>query len=433
VGNPKIILFSNSKDPINILSQMADFFYDVLPFPFSGDVKKIRGLKKIAASIIFKSSPQQSVLKKLKELRLAFPELPILIIADSPSQEEIIQAFRMGVSDFLVLPVEAGELISSLHRHTWLQKHNLKISEKPIKKHWNLLKVGYSNLMRRLRLSPPMNFSPKHIQTSLNSSLLPLPMVTGNLSNKKVISIKLLGKFKIIAKGKKEIKLKGRNSKSLLAYLILNHKKHIHREKLMNLFWPDSLPSCARNCLNVTIHNIRKAFQELDFENDVILYKDECYSFVKDHNVEIDVEQFYSNWRRGLALENTKEVEKSIDHYYKAVTYYKGDFIEDLLFEEWCELERENLKERYLVILDRLSLYAFRQGNYASTVELCNTMLKKDNCLEEIHRRLIASYRALGARDKAIRQFNKCSQTLQKELGIDPSQTTFELYEKIRK
>jgi len=102
------------------------------------------------------------------------------------------------------------------------------------------------------------------------------------------------------------------------------------------------------------------------------------------------------------------------------------------LYDEWCDAERENLKERYLVILDRLRQYFFRQGDYTSTVEFCNIMLKKDNCLEEVHRRLIASYRALGARDKAIRQFKKCVKTLKAELGIEPSRVTCELYEKMR-
>jgi DNA-binding SARP family transcriptional activator len=354
------------------------------------------------------------------------------MIADAPDQETIINAFRLGVSDFLIVPLNPGELITCLHKHTWLQRNNLKISDSPINRRWNLIKQYYYKLIRKLRLAPPIKISSKQFQTSLNSSILPLPMITGDLPNKKGLSIQMLGKFKITLNRKTEINLKGHNSKSMLAYFVYNRKKPIHREKLMSMFWPDSLPDCARNGLNVTIHNIRKNFQPLKSEKDIIIYKDECYSFHPDQNVEIDVERFNLLWRKGLALENTRDYEKSIDFFYKAVTLYKGDFIEDLLYEEWCEPERENIKERYLVILDRLSLHAFRQGSYNSTIEICNTMLQKDNCLEEIHRRVIASYRALGARDKAIKQFKKCKQMLQKELGINPSQTTLELYEKIR-
>jgi DNA-binding SARP family transcriptional activator len=411
---------------------MTGFSYEILPVSYSGDMKKLRDFKKIVANIIFDSPDQTAVLNKLKEIQLTFPELPVLMIADSPSQEEIINAFRMGVSDFLVLPIGVGELISCLNRHTWSQRNNLNISDIRLIRKWNSIKQSFYNLIRRLRLAPPIKVSSKHMQTSLNSSILPMPIMTGNLSSENGFSIQMLGRFKIMYNGKKEIRLKGQNAKSLLAYFFNHRKRPIHREKLMTMFWPDSLPESARNCLNVTIYSIRKIFQPVMGEKEIIIYKDECYSFHPDRHVEIDVEQFNLFWRKGLAYENTQNLEKSIDFYYKAVALYKGDFIEDLLYQQWSEGERENLKERYLVILDRLSLYSFRKGDYKSTVELCNIMLKKDNCLEEIHRRLIASYRALGSRDKAIKQFTKCSETLKKELGIEPSQTTRELFDKIR-
>ena len=229
--------------------------------------------KRKIASIIIKSPGQDSIFKKLKHVRSAFPELPVLIIAESPSQDEIINAFRMGVSDFLILPVDAVELIKCLHRHTWLQRNNLSISDSPIKRNWNLIKQSYHNIVRKLRLAPSIKISSKQFQTSLNSSILPLPMITGNLSNEKGLSIQMLGKFKIALNGKKELLLKGHNSKSLLAYLFYHRKNPIHREKLMSMFWPNSIPSCARNCLNVTMHNIRKTFKPFKSEKEIIIYK----------------------------------------------------------------------------------------------------------------------------------------------------------------
>ncbi len=430
--SPKIIVYSDSNDSLDILGQMTEFSYEVLPVSLPSDLKKIHDFKKIAASVIINSPDHEAVLKKLKEVQLVFPELPVIMIADAPHQEEIINAFRMGVSDFLTLPVEPGELTSCLNRHTWSYRNNLNISNSLVIRKWNSLKQEFYNLIRKLRLAPPIKVSSKQLQTSLNSSILPMPMIAGNRKDEKGLSIQMLGKFKVTFNGKKEIRLKGHNSKSLLAYFFYHRNRPIHREKLMNMFWPDSLPESARNCLNVTIYNIRKMFQTVMGDKDIIIYKDECYSFHPDHQVGIDVEEFNLFWRKGLAFENTNNLKKSIDFYYKAVALYNGDFLEDLLYEQWSEGERENLKERYLVILDRLSLYSFRKGDYNSTVALCNIMLNKDNCLEEIHRRLIASYRALGSRDKAIKQYTRCSQTLQKELGIVPSQTTRELYEKIR-
>ena len=55
-------------------------------------------------------------------------------------------------------------------------------------------------------------------------------------------------------------------------------------------------------------------------------------------------------------------------------------------------------------------------------------MLEKDDCLENVHRKLILCYYRLGRRDKAIRQYYKCSEALRKELNIEPSQSTKELF-----
>lgn len=58
-------------------------------------------------------------------------------------------------------------------------------------------------------------------------------------------------------------------------------------------------------------------------------------------------------------------------------------------------------------------------------------MLEKDDCLENIHRKLILCYYQLGRRDLAIRQYHKCVEALQKELNIEPSLSTKELFQLI--
>jgi LuxR family maltose regulon positive regulatory protein len=107
------------------------------------------------------------------------------------------------------------------------------------------------------------------------------------------------------------------------------------------------------------------------------------------------------------------------------------DFLENIMFEEWCESERDNLKETYLFILNRLSDYFFQQKSYTASVNVCRKILAKDPCIEENHPRLIICYQNLGMRDIAIRQFYLCEETLKKELSVRPSDYTRSLFQAI--
>jgi DNA-binding SARP family transcriptional activator len=59
-------------------------------------------------------------------------------------------------------------------------------------------------------------------------------------------------------------------------------------------------------------------------------------------------------------------------------------------------------------------------------------MLEKDQCLEEVHRRLMECYANQGVTDKAIRQYELCKKILRRELDTQPSESTELLFREIR-
>jgi DNA-binding SARP family transcriptional activator len=201
----------------------------------------------------------------------------------------------------------------------------------------------------------------------------------------------------------------------------------------MERFWGETSPSSARNSLNVAIHTIRKHFTKALPQQDLLIYKNECYSINTDLDIRTDVEQFAAYFQKGSIMEQNQGLEHALGAYNKAVALYRGDFMEDMLYEEWCEAVRDNLKETFLLILDRQSNFFFEQASYSVAITICKKMLEKDPCLEEVHRKLIVCYKQLGQQDKAIKQFYKCAQSLQEELGLVPSEETKALLNQLRK
>jgi DNA-binding SARP family transcriptional activator len=182
----------------------------------------------------------------------------------------------------------------------------------------------------------------------------------------------------------------------------------------------------------VALHAIRKCFEKVAPNVEVIAFQDECYQLNPKLMVERDVDLFEQYWKKGRQIELENGMEAAIDTYHQAFAFYRGDFLEELPYQEWAERERDKFRETWLVILDRLSAHFFEKGRYQICLNLCKKILEKDECIEETHRRLMECYVRLGMREMAIRQYQKCKLSLSEELSVAPGKATCELYEKIR-
>jgi two-component SAPR family response regulator len=118
-------------------------------------------------------------------------------------------------------------------------------------------------------------------------------------------------------------------------------------------------------------------------------------------------------------------------HYRKAIALYQGDYLEDCLYEEWASEERERLLTLYLRTADRLARTLVEQEAWEEAIEVCRSILARDDCWEQAYRLMMVSYVRLGNRARALRAYQRCTERLQEELAIEPSQMTVELYESL--
>jgi DNA-binding SARP family transcriptional activator len=145
----------------------------------------------------------------------------------------------------------------------------------------------------------------------------------------------------------------------------------------------------------------------------------------------IDVVEFERHAQAGLRWEAATEFQKAIAEYGVAESLYQGDFLEEDLYEEWTDFQRQHLHQLYLQITDRLSEIYMRQGEHANAIALCQRILARDKCHEPAHRRLMQCYLAQGQRHLAIHQFHICQEALRSEVNLLPSQETVLLYRRI--
>ena len=424
---PKIILFSNGAEHVNDIFDWTQNNFHIQHFPLLYQLTSADLKTNISLIILIDQKTNKNLDRKIVALQQKLPKIPLLVMVESTNTADVLFLFRTGVKDVLTFPLKKSEFLKKVKRFAVSPVSSFSVMQligaffysfrKKTLAFWNLLFKKWSYDSASLGIVPNEAYS---------------KILEENPRSEYDLKIKFLGGLRIEVRGKKVKPIAGKKVNSLLAYLLYSHKKPVHRDILMEKFWGNTSPSSARNSLNVAMHSIRKHFLSVLPQQDLLIYKNECYSINSDLDIITDVEQFTAYWQKGSITEQNQGLENALGAYNKAISLYKGDFMEDMLYEEWCEAERDNLKETFLLILDRQSNFFFNQEGYSVAINICRKMLQKDPCLEEVYRKIIICYKKLGLRDKAIRWCYKCEQSLKEELGVEPSEETLLLFERVR-
>ncbi len=400
----------------------------------------------------------------LESFKKRFPTIPVVILAEHPTVNEVLSSFRYGARELIIKPIDEKELV------TVTNKIFRFVSNKKTKRRWFLPikqdtdsavtngigenSKGYlKNIFRKSKTTETSSvaefneFQMKETIPLGEDSNNPLTVdalndtAQPNKGNYHVDFIKnscsqiqafLFGPLRVLVDDQLIENWPSKKGRSIFAYLIFHHKKKIFRDVLMDLFWQKSDPDSARNCLNVTIHGLRRVLQDKDPKNEYILFKDECYYFNSDIDIQLDVETFRKIWRKAQSIEHVKNLSAAVSEYERAARIYKGEFLEEEIYHTWSSLDRESLTEIYLVVLDKISKFYMSNRSLPEAILLCEKILGKDNCREDIYRRLMVCYEHSGQRDKALKIYLKCRKVLMQELEVRPTTATAELYRKIK-
>jgi DNA-binding SARP family transcriptional activator len=244
------------------------------------------------------------------------------------------------------------------------------------------------------------------------------------------LTVQMLGPFSMTIEDT-SLKLPVSRALSVFKYLLLHHKQDTPREVLMDIFWPDAGPESARNSLNVAMHNLRQALSSVT-KIPVICFEEGAYHLASNLDVWLDVEEFDRCIKEGKLLEAKNQLTLAVAEYEIAINLYRGDLLSESPYEEWLVFERERLRVAYLDTLDHLSKIYFSEKRYVACVTLCQIILNRDNCREDVHCRLMRCFGRLGQVSLALRQYQICAEALHTELDVVPASETTQLYQQLR-
>jgi len=223
-----------------------------------------------------------------------------------------------------------------------------------------------------------------------------------------------------------------RKGRSILQYLLLNRAVPVSKDVLMETFWPGGDPADTRRNLHQAIYSLRQSLRRHQSDLQPILFNQDTYSLNPAMTTWLDFEEFEKHAHGGRRHEAAGRPDKAMEAYSVAVSFYQGDFLEEDLYEDWPTTPRDNMRNLFITIANRLGEYYREQAEHTAAIALSQVILTKDNCNEEAHRRLMRCYTAMGQRHLATRQYLSCVQALRVELDLAPSEETTELHRQLK-
>jgi len=255
-------------------------------------------------------------------------------------------------------------------------------------------------------------------------------MVSQDRSAPEAVRVWLLGGFRVSVGNRKvdESAWRLKKAASLVKLLALAPSHRLHRERAMDLLWPELGLRAASNNLRQTLHVARRTLHpDPQIASRYLTLSGEQLLMCPQGGLWVDVEAFEQ-------AADTARRSGEPAAYRAAIELYSGELLPEDRYEEWAEGRRQELRQMFLSLLVELAgLYEERggEGDLALAMQSFQRALAKETTNEEAHVGLMRLYASSGRSGDALRQYGRLSEALSSRLGAEPSASARALREEI--
>jgi LuxR family transcriptional regulator, maltose regulon positive regulatory protein len=235
------------------------------------------------------------------------------------------------------------------------------------------------------------------------------------------------GKFRIF-RGDEEIPAsRWKSKKAKMLFKLLVHyrpKGYVNKEVFMEHLWPEEDPRKTAKSFHVALVSLRKVLEPYlhrGIASSYILGDGDNYQLDLGSGGWIDLEEFEDACTKVQDAENP---EIALQHLSRAAGIFRGDFLEEDLYEPWCANERTRLNDEYLLVLASIIDYHEMKKDYQKAIAFCGKYLAKDAYAEDMYQRLIRFHALSGNRAMAKKTYERCRKSIVEDLNLALSKET---------
>jgi DNA-binding SARP family transcriptional activator len=223
---------------------------------------------------------------------------------------------------------------------------------------------------------------------------------------------------------------RSRQEQRLLAILAATRGRVIAAGRLCEWLWPDSDSASASVNLRSAISNLRRVLEpEADrASRRYILTRSGGYAWNRESGAWIDVDEFLTLTESLAGGQTTGSMEQGEADLERAITLYRGDFLEDEQELAWAAMERERLRARYLDALRRVAEIKLDRSDPMAAAALAGRGIAIAPLAEPLWRILMLAQARSGDTAGALQSYERYRHLLDHELGAAPSPQTQALH-----
>lgn len=210
----------------------------------------------------------------------------------------------------------------------------------------------------------------------------------------------------------------------MLCFLAVCRGRPVSRDQLSTLLWGDTPTDQARQSLRQSLSSLRTALGTRD--PPLLVATAAEVMLAGGDGISVDTETF-------LEL----SASSAIEDLKRAGRLYRGELLAGLHvdadpFERWLGAERHRWLGVQLELQNRLATIQADTGRLAEAIASARLVVELDPMNEPAHRLLMRLLARSEQRAAALKQYERCREILQQELGVAPETKTVQLADTIR-
>ena len=251
------------------------------------------------------------------------------------------------------------------------------------------------------------------------------------------LRFRLLGPMEIVLEGR-AVALPGIAERALLAQLLLSPGRTIAASMLIDRLWTESsLPVDPTNALQIRVSKLRRSLKA-NHSPDLVTREGVGYRANVDPET-VDAIDFANRIRLARAATaaasghevGLEALETNLEAYDAALELWRGEPFSDFNTEHWAINEAARLHALRHTALTERAQAALALGRHDEVVHDLEPIVGGDPTLESLAGLLMVALYRGGRQADALEVYAKTRQTLDEELGLEPSVTLRSLQERV--
>ncbi|MFE1785830.1 BTAD domain-containing putative transcriptional regulator, partial [Streptomyces sp. NPDC059506] len=236
----------------------------------------------------------------------------------------------------------------------------------------------------------------------------------------------ILGPVEIRRDGER-LDLRAGRERSLLALFVLNPRRLLPHDRIVDLLWQDP-PDSARAQVYNLVSRLRRRLRE-ERPDGLLVTADGGYLFDPGEHA-TDLGDFREATARGRGAAERAEFGRAAELFSAAVGHWRGAALSGCP-EPFAAAARQALEEERLRTVEALLDARLALGRYEQVLEEVGPWLERQPHREDLYRRQMTALAALDRRAEALAGYRQAYRRLKEDLGVGPGAHLRELHRRI--